>query len=76
MSKKSIILIIIGIFIVGISVIFASNTNQDVIKHDTIDSPNVNDSTIMDINKPDSFINENGTKTYVINAIDSPIMEP
>lgn len=77
MSTKSLVLIIVGIFIVGISVVFASNTlNQDVTKHDTMDSPDINDSTNMDINNSDYFINENGTKTYVINAIDSPIIEP
>ena len=77
MSTKSLILIIVGISIIGISVIFVSNTPiQDVTNHDTKDSPTINDSTTMDVNKPNSFINENGTKTYVINAIDSPIMEP
>ena len=77
MSTKSLVLIIVGIFIVGISVVFALNTlNQDVAKHDTMDSPDINDSTNMDINNSDYFINENGTKTYVINAIDSPIIEP
>ena len=77
MSTKSLILIIVGIIIIGISVIFVSNTPiQDVINHNTTDSPTINDSTTMDTNKPDSFINENGTKTYIINAIDSPVLEP
>ncbi|GEM_PF-6631158 len=77
MSTKSLILIIVGISIIGISVIFVSNTsNQDITNHDATDLPTINDLTTVDMNKPDSFINENGTKTYVINAIDSPVLEP
>jgi hypothetical protein len=77
MSTKSLILIIVGICIIGISIIFVSNTpTQDVANHNTTDSPTINDSTTIDTNKPDSFINENGTKTYIINAIDNPVFEP
>jgi len=75
--------IIAGISIAVIVIIFAVNYNVSPDKKgleisDNAQvqySPNINNST-METNKPDSFINENGTKTYIINAIDSPTIQP
>jgi uncharacterized protein YpmB len=83
MSKKSPIPIIVGISIVIIVIIFAAsyNVSPDKKELEISDnaqveySTNINNTTI-EANKPDSFVNENGTKTYVINAIDSPILQP
>lgn len=70
--------IIVGIFIAAIVIIFALNYNtfdkQKSEINDTQDSPNIIDSIMSEMNNTDYFINENGTKTYVINAVDSPII--
>jgi len=75
--------IIAGISIAVIVIIFAASYNVSPDKKgleisDNVQiqySPNVNNST-METNKPDSFINENGNKTYIINAVDSPTLQP
>jgi len=83
MSRKPIISIIAGISITIIIIIFATSYNispekkgLEINDNAQIEySPNINNSTI-DMNLPDSFINENGTKTYIIDAVDSPIIQP
>jgi len=75
--------IIAGISIVVIVIIFAASYNVSPDKKgleisDNVQiqhSPNINNST-METNKPDSLIDENSTKTYIINAVDSPILQP
>ena len=75
--------IIVGISIVVIVIIFAvsydvspNKKGLEVSDNAQVQySSNINNST-METNKPDSFINENGTKTYIINAIDSPTIQP
>lgn len=83
MSRKSLIPIIAGISITIIVLVFATSYNISPEKkgleiNDNAQiqySPNVNNST-METNMPDSFINENGTKTYIIDAVDSPSIQP
>jgi uncharacterized protein YpmB len=83
MSRKSPISIIVGISIVIIIIVFAASytvspnkKELEISDNAQVEySPNINNAT-METNTPNSFVNENGTKTYVINAIDSPILQP
>jgi uncharacterized protein YpmB len=83
MSRKSPISIIVGISIVIIIIVFAASysvspNKKELEINDNAQieySPIINNTT-METNTLDSFVNENGTKTYVINAIDSPILQP
>lgn len=79
MLKKLLILAIVVIVIIGVAATIASSnfeSNSNISNNNVQDSPNIIDSITTDTNKPDSFINENGTKTYIINAIDSPVLKP
>jgi len=78
MSKKlpAIIVGIIIIAVVSIIVLNNSESSSNTPNDNTKDLPNIVDSTVIDANTPDSFIDKNGTKTYIINAIDSPVLKP
>lgn len=81
MNSKTIGGIIVGITIIGIIIVFASNSDQDTMP-DTPITQQPNTTTISDsatvvknlTNNTNYIIDENGNKQYVITASDSPTL--
>ena len=80
MNSKTIGGIIVGITIIGIVIVFASNSDQDISDTSITQQPNI--TTISDsatviknpANNTNYIIDENGNKQYVITASDSPTL--
>ncbi|TAK27690.1 MAG: hypothetical protein EPO37_00740 [Nitrosarchaeum sp.] len=80
MNSKTIGGIIVGITIIVIVIVFASNSDQDIPDTPIIQQPNT--TTISDsatviknpTNNTNYIIDENGNKQYVITASDSPTL--